>query len=168
MYFTPFRSEFFRNFMKLLIMRLRFLKTLTKASHFSFSIYPRSSAVAGNVLRQMTLGPLKGNGQIPGCRRVHGLPLYSGLWRSRPLDCYHLANLGNCLLQQFVSPQTEGVMPASVKTASIYPQGHGGFLFIYRDQFDLPPAQFLPPGVQTLYLLLNLLSQFHVTPLKMF
>jgi hypothetical protein len=70
----------------------------------------------------------------------------------------HFADLRHRLLQQLVSPQTEGIYPASVHRAAEEPQCDGSRIFIDRDHFNLTLGQLFQPGVQAADLLFNPLS----------
>lgn len=71
------------------------------------------------------------------------------------VDGVHLVYFRDRLFQEFVGPQTEGVVTASVKPAAKGSQGDGAGLFVDRDHLDVSLGQFLQPGVQTIYLLFN-------------
>jgi len=71
------------------------------------------------------------------------------------VDGVHVAYFRDRLFQQLVSPQTEGVVTASVKPAAKDSQDDRACLFVDRDHLDVSLGQFSQPGVQTIDLLFN-------------
>ena len=71
------------------------------------------------------------------------------------VDRVHLVDFRNRLFQQLFSPQTEGVVPASVEPAAKGSQRDRACLVVDGNQLDLSLGQFFQPGVQMLDLLFD-------------